>query len=210
MPIFISLFLLFCIWLRYERKKSTRIHTEVMNTFIKEEKAANLARKQDISQLDYLVIPFDRLPMEETKEETNQSFIQQVASYRDKRMVNLSALNNNELKLRYGIAHFEQLSEYEENYYTFTKLLDEWALYLYDTSQYSKAKMVLRYAISIQSEIANTYLTLAKTHVALMEQLELQELISFVKNESPIKNLSVIQTLETLSSNPHNLAGAPL
>ena len=73
MPIFISLFLLFCIWLRYERKKSTRIHTEVMNTFIKEEKAANLARKQDISQLDYLVIPFDRLPMEETKEETNQA-----------------------------------------------------------------------------------------------------------------------------------------
>ena len=78
-------------------------------------------------------------------------------------MLNLNGISNTDLKLQYGVANLEILSEYDDNYTTCICLLQEYAEQL---SQYnpSAAILVLESAVQMESDISNTFLLLAQLY----------------------------------------------
>lgn len=198
MPIFLSLFLVFCFWLHYEKNKSHRIHKETTASFIKQERDANLARKKDISDLEYVSLSLTSLPMEAQEDAQITRYQELIRSYQDQKMVNLSSFDNTALKLAYGIGNFELLSTYDETYYSFARLLDDWGTYLYEKQQFTDAKEVLEYAWSIRSDLPTTYLTLAKTYASLQDVTKLQTLVQYANDELSSSTPSFFRKLEKI------------
>ncbi len=178
MPIILGLFLLFIIWFQYQKRKSSKVEQDERASFIKRESEANLTRKQDISNLDYLSLPTTGLPLKNGRDKTLNHYIKTYLSYIDKKIINLSHYSNTELKEQFGLANLATLSQYDENFYSLTKLLNDWGLHLFEVNKLNEATQVLELAITIKTEITQCYVNLA-TIYAKQQRLEK---IAFVKN----------------------------
>lgn len=196
MPIFFGLILIFIIWLHYEKRKTSKAQVMEKSEFIKREQNANLSRKKDISKLDYITLSTSNLPLEKSNDDITNHFIETYLTYIDKKIVNLSHLSNTEIKEQYGLANLALLSEYDENFYSLVKLLDDWGLHLLSTDHLNDAAKVLELAVSIKTDITQSYLSLATVY----QKQQCPEKIATLKtaflalSESP--NPSVLEQLD--------------
>lgn len=69
MPVIFICFILFIMWFRVKSKKASKMEQNSKEDFLRREHEANLTRKKDISNLDYIVIPEEDLPFTETNDE---------------------------------------------------------------------------------------------------------------------------------------------
>lgn len=187
MPIIFGLVLIFVIWFQYQKRKTNKLEKEETEAFLKRETQANLTRKQDISKLEYIVLPTTGLPLTKSTNETQNQFIETYLSYIDKKIINLSHFSNTELKELYGLANLSILSQYDENFFSLAKLLNDWGLYLFESEELLGASQVLELAILIKTEIAQSYLTLAMV---------------YAKQECPEKIASLKTTYSSLTDTP--------
>lgn len=167
MPIILGLSILFVLWFQYEKRKSSKEEMAERKAFISREREANLARKQDISNLDYITLTEKDLPLEKGADEVLNQYIDTYLSFLPKKMINLSHYSNTELKEKYGLTNLNALSEYDENYYSLIKLLNDWGQYLLNGNFLKEAALVLEYALQIKSEIGSSYVSLAKVYQKL-------------------------------------------
>lgn len=72
-------------------------------------------------------------------------------------MLNLSEYSNTDLKLKYGVANLDTLTQYEDNYTSFIKSLSELGHILIEHKDISDATAFLEYAVKIGSDIRLTY-----------------------------------------------------
>ncbi|MDO5293244.1 MAG: hypothetical protein Q4F05_10890 [bacterium] len=198
MPTILCLVLLFCVWLRYERKKATKTDTEAREAFINTEKQAQIARKKDISNLNYITVPIHTLPIQKGVDETLDEYIDSLLAISGKPIVNLSNYANTELKLNYGIANFDLLSQYDENYFSLIHTLTSYGCSLYETRRYEDARNILEYAVSIGSDIKLTFLTLAKIYADHNEDTKIIELENHVKEMLPEKSEAFLSQIEKI------------
>ncbi|MGN1187333.1 MAG: hypothetical protein ACI4R6_02465, partial [Lachnospiraceae bacterium] len=98
----------------YESKKHKREADRKMAEFWAREAKSNSVRRQDISQLDYITIPFDSLPFVETDDGEINACQKELLALKGTKILNLSGISNTDLKLQYGVANLPQLSEYDE------------------------------------------------------------------------------------------------
>ena len=59
---FLAIFIVFCIVLTYYIRKGDSSQKKVMDDFWEKERQANAIRKKDISKLDYITIPLEKIP----------------------------------------------------------------------------------------------------------------------------------------------------
>ncbi|MDO5522230.1 MAG: hypothetical protein Q4G58_17175 [bacterium] len=198
MPTILCLVLLFCVWLRYERKKAIKIDTEAREAFMQTEKKAQVAREKDISNLDYITVPLHTLPIQKGVDCSLDEYIDSLLTISNKPIVNLSNYTNTELKLAYGIANFDLLSEYDENYFSLIHTLTSYGCSLYETKRYEDAKNILEYAVSIGSDIKLTFLTLAKIYADTKEDARIVGLENHVKEVLPEKSETLVSQIEKI------------
>lgn len=198
MPIILCLTLLFCIWFRYERSKSSKTVKEIQSDFWEQERLANSTRKKDLTNLDYLCIDLSRLPMTPCSDTDITNYQTIIHSLVSQKILNLSNMDNTSLKTEYGVANFDTLVTYEENYYTLITTLDQWGNYLYNIHLSEDALLVLEYAIHCDSDIRTTYVTLGKLYLESKKQDLLQSLITTLKNQDTPKSLSIVKQLEEM------------
>ncbi len=198
MPTILLLVLLFCVWVRYERKKSTKIDTEAREAFIDTEKKANMARSRDISNLDYIKVPLHKLPLTKGSDDTLDEYIDSLLEISQKPILNLSKFSNTELKLQYGIANFERLSEYDENFFSLIKTLASYGCSLYEAKRLEDAKAVLEYAVSIGSDMKVSFLTLAKIYADEEKEQKIVGLEAHIKETLPDKSDALIADIEKI------------
>ena len=72
-------------------------------------------------------------------------------------MLNLSEYSNTDLKLKYGVANLDTLTQYEDSYTSFIKSLSELGHILIEHKDISDATAFLEYAVRIGSDIRLTY-----------------------------------------------------
>lgn len=72
-------------------------------------------------------------------------------------MLNLSEYSNTDLKLKYGVANLDTLTQYEDNYTSFIKSLSGLGHILIEHKDISDATAFLEYAVKIGSDIRLTY-----------------------------------------------------
>ena len=144
---FLAIFIVFCLILAFYIRKNDAAQKKVQDEFWEKERLSNAVRKKDISQLDYITIPFDKIPVK-LKTSTEEQFFQLA----DKPMLNFVGISNTDLKLQYGTANLDILTEYENNFLNFVALLPDYATELIEAGEKETALMLLEFAVDANAD----------------------------------------------------------
>ena len=161
LPYFIIILIVIQLYL----KKSTLSGSERSKKYWEREQKANSTRKQDISSLNYIKWD-DSLPAIDNSlilaDILNNSpealkAYNNIQTLKTEPMLNLSEYSNTDLKLKYGVANLDTLTQYEDNYTSFIKSLSGLGHILIEHKDISDATAFLEYAVKIGSDIRLTY-----------------------------------------------------
>lgn len=144
---FLAIFIIFCLILAFYIRKNDAAQQKVQDEFWQKERESNATRKKDISKLDYITIPLDKIPV---KVETSTE--KAIFALAEKPMLNFVGISNTDLKLQYGTANLDILTEYENNFLEFVALLPDYAAELVDAGEIESARMLLEFAVSVNAD----------------------------------------------------------
>ena len=119
----------------------------IRDDFFEKERRSNAVRKKDISKLDYISIPLDKIPVQ-----LESSIENTIYALAEKPMLNFVGISNTDLKLQYGTANLDILTEYENNFLEFVALLPDYATELVEAGQKESAIMLLEFAVSVNAD----------------------------------------------------------
>ena len=188
-----TVFLIFIIVLNISLRKRRRAQEEVDRKFWDRELAANNTRKQDITKLDYITIPSDMIP-QNLHTDAEQELVE--LSY--KKMLNLINQTNTDLKLKYGVANLEELSEYEENFTRYIALVPVYAQELIDAGQKESAIALLELAVAQHADSSPIYSLLAEQYIQNGNSDKVQELMEQAKSIDSISGSIIVQKLQEM------------
>lgn len=172
--------------------------------YLSRENAANNVRKQDISNLPYIQIPFDILPLDITlKDEKKQlkisEYVKEIQNLSDKKMLNLIGISNTELKASYGPANLELLTIYDQNYTRYIRNLHLFAECIYE--EYPKeAVTVLEYLLSIGTDISGTYDLLGHFYLEQNDIEQFQKLYDYIPSKESISGKTILSKLDAMKA----------
>lgn len=143
----LAVFILFCLLLTFYIRKNDAAQQKVQEEFWEKERLSNAVRKKDITKLDYINIPLDKIPakLESSTEKT-------IFALAEKPMLNFVGISNTDLKLEYGTSNLDLLTEYENNFLEFVALLPDYATELIEAGETESARMLLEFAVSVNAD----------------------------------------------------------
>lgn len=188
-----TIFFIFVIVLNIALHRQRRSQEDVDRKFWERELAANNTRKQDITKLDYITIPLDMIP-QNLHTETEQELI----ALASKKMLNLINQTNTDLKLKYGVANLEELSEYEENFTRYISLVPVYAKELIDADQKENAIALLELAVEQHADSCPVYTLLAEQYMQNGNSDKVQGLIEQAKSIDSISGSIIVHKLQDM------------
>jgi hypothetical protein len=189
--------------LNHNIRKNNGNDQRSVSNFLRREDEANATRRKDISQLPYVNVPLDTLPLnftvnDEKKQLKIDEYVKEIHSLSEKKMLNLIGVSNTELKETYGPANLEALSIYDQTYARYIR-----TLYLLSDIIYSdypaEAAKLSEYCISIGTDISGTYELLGKYYLAHNERERFEELYQHIPDTESISGKTIINKLDRLS-----------
>lgn len=195
MPVMFLCIMVFLIWLNYEIGKTNRIQKRTDETFFDRERKANFSRSVDITHLDYIIIPVDTLPFQQTDDEKLNDIQDKILTLSQKKILNLTGFSNTDLKLTYGPSNLPALSDYDYNFTLLARTLQQWAEYLYNQQDLHNAKIVLEYAISCKSDVSKSYILLASIYHAENNYTKIKELKETAQSLSTLMKDHIVEEL---------------
>lgn len=160
-PTFFLLTILLVLWIHYQKRRTDRIASRKRDAFWEREQQANLTRKKDISNLDFITVPVQTLPFPETDREEVTDIQKHLLNIASGKIVNFTGLSNTDLKLMYGAPNINLLMEYDKNYLELVRSLYRYGKLLYDMDKKDDALVILEYALSVKTDISANYTLLA-------------------------------------------------
>ncbi len=160
-PVFFILTILLVLWIHYQKARTDRSAARDSEAFWEKERQANLTRKKDISNLDYITVPINNLPFPETDQEEISDIQKHILNLASGKIVNFTGISNTDLKLQYGAANINILMEYDKNYLELVRSLYRYGKLLYDCGNKDEAAAILEYALSINTDVSANYTLLA-------------------------------------------------
>lgn len=199
MKLFIlSVAVCFLVTLTLKIKISDRKNRITKQEFLDLESQANLTRKQPLDDLDYITIPLNKLPFYENENEDIISYQNEIKALADKTIVNLTGMSNTDLKLTYGAANLDILSEYDRNFTELVRLLYMWGQNLYDNGKVNDAKTVLEFAIDCRTDVSKNYILLANIYKDKGELSKINNLINSANELNSLMKNSIINNLKSM------------
>ncbi len=204
-PIASILVLIFVLWLHYEIRKDKKSSQKSLDLFWQKENDSNLTRRKDISELDYLSVTLDHLPMQDHEDDTINSYRDTIRKLSEQKMINLSGKTNTELKLEYGAANFNLLSSYDNNYTAFVSMLQKWAGRLMDRGYTLDAQAVLEFSIfSSHTDVTTAYRMLTEIYHKLNCFEKIDALIETIYNTKIKDKDQLIKELKAFALSDNN------
>ena len=181
----------------YERKKSDYKTAESKRRFWAREEESNFVRKKDISNLNYITIPLDKLPLNEKDDELceYQNIIRHLS---ERKILNLTGMTNTDLKIEYGVANLPLLTEYDDNYTTLVNTIAKWGARFFALNMTAQAISVLEYGISIGTDVSRNYCLLADYYCQMNRPDEIDRLISCADKLDTLMKPSLIKKLQEI------------
>ena len=199
-PILFTLVVVAILWIQYAINKSNHINRKNSAVFWDKENKANTTRKVDISNLNYITIATDKLPMEKNQDPAINECHNTIIELSSKKILNLTGVSNTELKLKYGVANLNSLSDFDNNYTILVRTLQKWAQLLYDRERLLEAAQVLEYAMSINTDIVKTYRLLSQIYIEQNTSYKIDNIIKHLSNTNIMNKKQVIQELQKLKN----------
>lgn len=194
----LGLLIIFVLWLNYEIAKTNRLAKKRKEEFWNKEALANQTRRGDISNLDYISIPYDKLPLGDNPDPTINSYRDTILSYSDKKILNLSEFTNTELKLKFGVSNMNLLSEYDNNYTHLVAILHKWAERLYMNDMPDEALAVLEAALDCKTDVHKSYVLLAKIYISRGSQDKFTQLTDRISSITIHDKETLLSKLNTI------------
>ena len=181
----------------WSSRRQRAIAEQKEKEFWNREKKANSVRKKSLDGLDYIKIPLDKLPMHALSEDEKAKEYEELITYLSSQpIVNLTGFTNTDLKLEYGTANITPLSQYDQNYTTLVRTLQQWAELLLKAGLTAEAETVLAYAISIGTDVSHTYYALAQIYADRAEYDKIAGLIRQAETLRSALQKSIVRTLQ--------------
>lgn len=177
----LTLFLIFILYYAYRRNKISQKEAQQKADFWERENQANSAPKKDIEHLNYITVPLDDFPIGKYPLEALREPESELTELADKKILNLTGISNTDLKLQYGVANIEYLSDYDENFTRLVRVIADYANILADNSYTEDAVRVLEFGVKIQSDVTQNYVLLASLYQARGEGTKIRSLIEASK-----------------------------
>lgn len=194
-PIFAS-FIVFIIYFTIFSKRAEKKRRKSDLEFWEKEQRANLVRKRSLDCLDYIVIPYDTLPMDlETSDETVAQCIRELKELSGEKIVNFTGISNTDLKLAYGTANITPLSQYDQNYTIMVRILQNWAKRLYDLNHHSEALSILEFAIKTRTDVSASYYLAASIYAEEGRLDQIKRLILTAETLNSAMSGPIVRTL---------------
>ena len=197
---FLGLFIMFIAAVSFYRKRGDRHQQEITDSFWEREQKANFTRRQDISNLPYINIPFEDFSIGAFTDEELNEIEEKLQSFRDKKILNLNGQTNTDLKLQYGPANLPVLTECDQNFTDMLQLLVRYSNRLLELDQYEAAFPVLAFCIEIGSDISTPYIELAKYYKANGQPEKIEALKEKAIALDSLMKPSILQKLDTILS----------
>lgn len=179
-PVFFIVTILLVVWISYQKNRTDRDAAKKHEAFLERERQANLTRKKDISNLDYITVPLKQLPFPETGLDEISDLQKHILRLSEGKIVNFTGLTNTDLKLMYGAANLDILSEYDKNYLELVRSLYRYGKLLYEQNRAEDAATILEYGLSIGTDVSANYTLLATIYKEKNEP----ERINFIISEA--------------------------
>lgn len=178
-------------------KHNTKIENKRDEDFWEREREANFTRKKPLDDLDYVSIPDDILSLKpsDCTDEIAKGF-ETLQELSDKKIVNFSGLTNTDLKLAYGTANINILTEYDNNYINLISTLQNLAEALVEDGKQKTAIIILEYAIHCGSDLSKTFFLLADLYGEIGNTENIGRLIHYAENINSVMRESIISTLK--------------
>ena len=144
---FLAIFIVFCLVLGFYIRKNDSSQQQAMEDFLEKERLSNAVRKKDITKLDYISIPLDKIPVK-----LESSIEKTIYALAEKPMLNFVGISNTDLKLEYGTANLEYLMECENNFLDFIAILPDYANELIAAGETESARMLLEFAVNANAD----------------------------------------------------------
>lgn len=200
---FLASFIVLILLVAYENRKHSKQEANSRQTFWEKEAAANATRRQSLENLSYIQIPFDKLPMELlTDNEKAAECHRLLHALSEQKIVNLTGINNTDLKLKYGAANLPELMEYDQNYTLLARTLQDWADILYAEKEPAAAAAVLEFAILTMTDVRKSYSMLAEIYQANGETHKIADLLETAGQLHSLNRPVIVRTLQEFG--PYN------
>ena len=195
-PFFAS-FIIFIIWLAYEMRKADKIHKKRTLSFWERESESNNTRRKSLDLLDYVKIPLERLPVHILENDvTVISCLDTLRRLQNTKIVNLTGYSNTDLKMQYGVANLNDLTEYDQNFTELVTTLQTCAKVLYDADYITETATILEYAVNIHSDVSASYLLLAKIYDKTGQTDKITSLIEAASGLNSLSKNIIVRTLQ--------------
>jgi hypothetical protein len=187
LPVLSAMIIVFIVWLQYEIRINNRHVKKSNDTFWRQEKESNFVRRKDITNLKYITVQTEQLPVKDHADSTVNSYRDTILKLSGKKVLNLSGYTNTELKLKYGASNLNLLSEYDSNYILLVSILQKWAERLYQYGSIADSLSVLEYAVSIPTDVTKTYTLLSDIYKSTGAAFKIDTLIHIL-HDTNIRN----------------------
>ncbi len=193
---FLTIFILVTSYIAIRRRAAQRAEQKKWDDFRAREHEANWARRQDISNLAYIKLPLDTLPLGRFDDEVLSDCEQSLRELAKQPICNLNGISNTDLKLRYGVANLTALSQCDSNYSTLVALLANYGEKLYALGHPAEAAEVLEYSLSLGSDVGKAYELLADIYTADGHAEKLSTLRETADRITSIRRASILRKLD--------------
>lgn len=181
------------------RKKNTEQQDEVIRQFWEREREANETRRVDLNELSYITIPLEYFPLGLDTESEKA-----LVALADTRMINLHNMSNTELKLEYGAANLEALTEYESNFVKLQQTIEVYATELEEAGRMEDAITVLEFAVSVGSDTPKIFTQLGSLYQAQGEDDSIRHLIDIASKLDSLSKEPLVQKLKAMLPEDEN------
>lgn len=176
-------FIVLVIFLSRQLKKQSKIRAQKEESFWSRERRANAVRRKSLDDLNYIKIPLETFPTRLLNDRADVlECIGILEDLTSQKILNLTGLSNTDLKLEYGTANLNLLSEYDQNYTVLARTLQKWADLLIQNGYAKEAVPLLEFAVSTGTDVSRTYYALAEYYTAVGREEEIRRLRETVKN----------------------------
>jgi len=198
LPIFTTV-VLFSLFIWIYMKYSSRKADSEDEKFWDREREANSTRKQPLTNLNYISIPFEELPFDDSEDEDIRSAQDEISALKDAKIVNFNGRSNTDLKLEYGVANLTTLSEFDQNYTTLVTALAKWGEALYKNNRIEDTEKVMNFALDCKSDIRSCYTILADIYKERKDYDKIEELIARAEELHSLTRNALIRDLKERS-----------
>lgn len=191
-----SSFTIFCIIFSIALHRTKRIEQNFDQDFWEREQKANFTRKKSLDSLNYITIPEEILQMKPdciTSEIEN--CLRDLNDLSAFKIVNFTGYTNTDLKLEYGTANINILSNYDFHYTSLVTLLQKLAELLHDVLEDALAIKVLEFAVSTGTDVSKSYYLLAQLYQEAGMSEKIEKLIAQAQNIRSILKDTIVENL---------------